>query len=318
MQSSKLHYENLFLKIGEKMRLGILVVYLVSTEDEKLLDIHLNQIHKNTKADYKIYANVNMLLPKFIQKLENNSNVKICKSNDYVGPNDGLRSTHELAFYAEKLIKESIKDGVSHVVIMHPDSFPIKVGWEKILAKYISKSTVMVSKLPEMSACFFFNRSFYLKYNPQLISTKVEIKSSIYKQFLKDIGGIDLLEPGMGYAFLIYKKKLQWKSLNRSNKGEDHYFYGSIFEDLIFHLGAASHENRGFYNYEEKRTKYHKIKVIGKFLPPVIKERIKTSILQSFIRPEIKVHQQSYLTVRKRLYADSDSYIEFLRNGSEK
>ena len=175
------------------MKLGIVVVYLINKEDGKILDIHLDQIAKNTVSDYTIYANVNMLLPEFKQKLKNNSNVKICNSNEYIGPIDGLRSTYELSYYAEKLIMEAISDGVTHVIIMHPDSFPIKVGWESILEKTISNSTVMVSKFPEMSACLFFSRSFYLNYNPKLISTKIEMESSIYKQFLKDIVAIDLL-----------------------------------------------------------------------------------------------------------------------------
>lgn len=297
------------------MKLGIVVVYLVSKTDEKMLDIHLDQIAKNTRENYTIYANVNMIIPKYIKKFENNSNIKICKSDDYIGPAEGLRATYELSFYAEKLIKNAIEDGVSHIIVMHPDSFPIKVGWENILAKMLSDSMIIVSKFPEMSACIFFNRSFYLKYNPKLISTKIEMESPIYDQFLKDLGALDLIEPGMGYAYEIYKQKLKWKFLNRSNKGEDHYHFGSIFEDLIFHLGATSHGHRGFYNYKEKRRILCIKKIVGKIFTPVIKEKIKTSILQSFIRPEIKTHQHYHSIVKERLYADPDGYIKFLRSG---
>jgi len=297
------------------MKLGIIVVYLVKEMDGKLLDIHFDQIAKNTKNDYTIYANVNMLLPKFRIVLENNNNIKICKSNDYVGPIDGLRSTHELTYYAEQLIKEAIDDGVTHIAIMHPDSFPIKVGWESILAKILSNSTVMVSKFPEMSVCVFFHKSFYLKFSPTLISTKNERGSLLYKRFLKNIGATDLLEPGMGYAYEIYKQKLKWKSLSRSNKGEDHYFFGSIFEDLIFHLGAASHGNRAFYNYKENRRFLGLKKIVGIIFNPVIKEKIKTSKMQTFLRPEIKIHQNYYSMVKEKLYADPDGYIEFLRSG---
>jgi len=299
------------------MKLGIIVVYLVSEPDEKLLDIHLDQIAKNTISDYTIYANVNLLLPKFHKILHNNSNIKICISDDYIGSFDGLRATHELSFYAEKLIKEAIKDGVSHVVVMHPDSFPIKAGWEHILANYISNSTVMVSKFPEMSACLFFDKNFYLKFNPKLISTKIEIKSLIYKQFLKNIRAVDLLEPGMGYAFETYKKKLKWKTLERSNADEDHYHFGSIFEDLIFHLGAASHSDRSFYKYEEKPRIPRIKKMIAKILPPGIKEKIKTSNLQTYLRPEIKTHQYYHSIIKEKLFADPDGYIEFLRTGIE-
>ena len=66
------------------MKLGIAVVYMVSERNERLLDLHLSQIEKNTTIPYTIYACVNHLLPQFLPKLEQNPRVTICPCEPYV------------------------------------------------------------------------------------------------------------------------------------------------------------------------------------------------------------------------------------------
>ena len=286
------------------MKLGILVVYLVSKENEKLLDIHFEHIEKNTTSEYTIYANVNMTSENVLSKF-NNPNIKIIENKDYIGANIGLRSTLELTHYAEPLIEYAISDGMTHIAMMHPDSFPVKEGWEAILAKQLTNNTVLISIFPAMSSIMFFHKNFYLKYNPRLLPLSKDMKTSMYKNFVKSINAENLLEPGMGYAYLAYKNNLKWKILKRSNNGEDHYHYGSIFEDLVFHLGAAEHEDRSFTGGKEKEFIPSIKKIFGKILSPVIKEKIKVSKFRAFLRPEIKTHQRSYVTVKERLYTDS-------------
>ena len=296
------------------MKLGIIVVYLVSPENEQLFDIHLKQIKKNTVSDYVIYANINMLSNNVLLKF-NKPNIKTIKNLNYIGPNEGLRSTFELSHYAEPLIEYAIRDGMTHIVMMHPDSFPVKEGWDQILARQLTSKTVLISIFPAMSASMFFHKKFYLKYHPRLLPSSKDIKTPSYKEFVKSINAENLLEPGMGYAYEIYKRKLKWEILARSNKGEDHYHFGSIFKDLVFHLGASEHKDRSFTNYQEQNFIPSIKRTFGKILSPIIKEKIKTSKLQEFLRPEIKMHQYYHSTVKESLYIDPEGYIEFLRRG---
>ena len=58
------------------MKLGIIVVYLVDEDNEKLLELHLKKIKENTTSPYTVYAGINMLLPQFVNKLKQYNFVK--------------------------------------------------------------------------------------------------------------------------------------------------------------------------------------------------------------------------------------------------
>lgn len=221
------------------MKLGIVVVYLVSENNEKLLEIHLEKIKENTASPFTVYAGTNMLLPQFVDKLKQYPFIKICDCTSYKGPNEERRGAKEHSHYLEQLIKIAIGDGVSHIVIMHPDSFPIKIGWEKYLAKKLSESCVLVSIFPAMSGYTFFNRDLYTKYHPRLLPNTQEELSTSWINFQKANQAINLVETGMGYGYKTYLEKLAWYRLKRTNKGEYHNHFGSIFEDIVFHLGSA-------------------------------------------------------------------------------
>ena len=51
------------------MKLGIVVVYLVFEDNERLLDIHLDFICRHTRCDFQIYGAAPRLIPAFKQKL---------------------------------------------------------------------------------------------------------------------------------------------------------------------------------------------------------------------------------------------------------
>ena len=298
------------------MKLGILVVYLVSDNNERLLEIHLNKIKECTTSPFTIYAGTNLLLPQFVDKLREYDFIKQCYCTDYNGPDENTRGTKEQSHYVEQLINAANKDKVSHLVIMHPDSFPIKVGWEKYLANKLSKSCVLVSNFPAMSACTFFSRDFYFKYRPRLLPSAQEELSESWINFQKANQTPHLVETGMGFAHLVTQKNLIWYKLNRSNRGEYHNYFGSIFEDVLFHLGSASeYQTRPMRGYV-KDSNFHNLKqVVADLLSFAIKEKIKNILPNEFLYPEEKKNKDDFFKIRKALLNETEKFLNFLING---
>ena len=97
---------------GEILELGIIVVYLVSEDDEKLLELHLDKIKENTTSSFTIYAAINMLHPQFVHKLKQHDFVKQITCDNYLGKNEDAREVKEHSYYLEQLIKIAIDDGM--------------------------------------------------------------------------------------------------------------------------------------------------------------------------------------------------------------
>jgi hypothetical protein len=216
------------------MKLGILNNYLADARDETLLDLHLNQIERHTKVPYTIYATVNRLLPQFRPKMEHHPKVKICEC-----PTVQLPASEDHAYYLEYLIQMAIEDGSTHIASLHMDSFPIRSDWAETLAGKLSESCVFAAPYyGAYTACLFFRPDFYLKYRPRFVLSEEERLSDKYKLFCKEFEHIP--HGGIGYLFKAYLEGLSWYPLAESNKGSARYgYFCSIYEDLVFHLGAV-------------------------------------------------------------------------------
>lgn len=309
------------------MKLGIVVVYLVSEENEKLLDLHLNQIERYTTVPYTVYGSINRLLTKFRQKLESNPKVKICEC-----PATHLRDVEEHSFYLEHLVRNAIEDSSSHIVTLHVDSFPICSGWAEELAGKLSESRVFAApSYGAYTACLFFKRDFYLKYRPSFFLSEAERASPKFKQFCEEFG--PLVHSGIGYLFRAYREGLSWHPLTESNKGNARYvFFSSIYDDCIFHLGpAVKSENESF-----KHTNLMRMRkwVYRHFWVPIVRvihhTRTQQRVLgkKRFIiirrplswcwrhigRPNFFV--PIFRDARQQLLEDPESYLNYLRTGN--
>ena len=300
------------------MKLGVIVVYLVNEDNDKLLDIHLKKIKVNTTSPFTIYAGTNMLLPQFVDKLKQYNFVKLCDCNNYEGPDEEGRGAKEHSHYLEQLIKTAIDDGVSHIAIMHPDSFPIKVGWEKYLENKLSKLYSLVSIFPQMSACTFFNRDFYIKYQPRLLPSTIEESQISWTNFQKANQATNLVEGGMGYGYKTYLENLGWYKLKRTNRGEYNCHLGSVFDDVIFHLGSASeYKNRPMSGYGKFKLYRYIRRLVAKTLPNTIKKKIQTILSKKVLYPEVEINRSDFLKSRNKLINDPEGYLYFLRSGKK-
>jgi hypothetical protein len=251
------------------MKVGIVVVYLVSEENEKLLDIHLSQIEEHTHTPYAIYASVNRLLPRFRQRLERSTKVKICEC-----PTTELRDREEHSFYLDYLVRHAVEDGVSHVVTLHVDSFPVRSDWIEVLTGKLSDSCVLVA-----------------------------IQES--------------------------KESVLPSTMLRSNQGEDHHIIGSVYDDLIFHLGAATrsmkHFRADFPKRRERKVRDASRRILKQLGNVVFTQRAYENVralvprrVVGYFVPQIGAHeanQNAYEYVRASLLEDPESYLAYLRTG---
>jgi hypothetical protein len=295
------------------MKLGIGVVYFVLPGDEKLLDLHLRYIEQCTRAPFTIYAAVNRLPERLTERLAANPSVRICP----VPPTED-RGSLENAYYLERLIAEAIAEGCTHIATFHVDSFPIRVGWEFELEQQTSSEYAFAAAVREESrfgkpttAGLFFPREFYTHYRPRLLLSRSDVRSRVGQTYAKKLW--NPRESGTGYGFVAFREELRWLPLRRTNRGEDHYYFGSIHGDVIFHLGASAHAGRLFPGAQE-RKRFQSIRRIARMgLPRPVRKLLRRLVPNRVLFPESALHQRAHSRVKQALLEDPAFYLDRLR-----
>jgi len=234
------------------MKLGIVVVYLVSEGFSPLLDLHLSRIARHMTVPYTIYASANRLHPQLYQRLKQDLHVKIIDC-----PTTPERGSEEHSYYLEHLIRAAVEDKASHIVTLHVDSFPIRTGWAEDLAALLSDTCALVTIEHVSTACLFFSREFYLKYDPHMMLTAEDRKSPLFSQYIKEHKPVQ--HSGTGYGFKAFSEGLSCCYLiedSYQKAGRDSLFdargvplvylelsnaysFAATYERMIFHLKGA-------------------------------------------------------------------------------
>lgn len=223
------------------MKLAIAAVYLaVDREDEKLLEIHLNQIEKNTPEPYTIYAAANRLPDHLRLLLARRPNVKVLDL-----PMTRLRLGYENSYYLELLLQAAVEEGATHLCTLHMDSFPVRPGWGGELARRLKGDCVLAAMERDpyrdakpLTAFMLFTREFYLTHRPVLMPSAATQQTAEYRRYAQLHPHIP--DSGAGYGFTIFREGLTWHPLVRTDRGPEGWGFG-IFGDLIFHLGGAQY-----------------------------------------------------------------------------
>ncbi len=257
------------------MKLGIVVVYLVAEEDEKLFVLHLKQIQKHTTVPYFIYAGANRLLPKFRAHLEQQPEVTICPlvPTDWVGD-------REHAFYLDQLVQTAIDDGATHIVTMHTDSFPIRDGWAEDLDARLGTAPFATVSYGPYTACLFFRREFYIKNQPRFRLADSERDSATYQQFAEKHQHIR--HAGVGYLYRAFENGLNWRLMPESNPGDA---FGAVYDRMIFHLqGNARLQtmSSGVRGLELKPDIAQLLQYVHRFIRNLVPKRVRQFLWQRF------------------------------------
>jgi hypothetical protein len=221
------------------MKLGILVVYLVAEEDERLLEIHLSQIEQTTSVPFRIYAAANRLLPRFREKIQRLPYLSICQI-----PTTTLRDSSEHSYYLDRLVQVAVDDGATCICTFHVDSFPVCAGWvEKITAEMRGNCVLAGAERDErmdskpVTEFMIFTREFYLAHRPAFLLTENEMASFEYQRYLASCP--HLSDSGVGYGFKVWSQGLSWFPLKPVGLDRERHIAGALYGNLIFHLGGT-------------------------------------------------------------------------------
>ena len=289
------------------MKLGIVVVYLVKPDDGSLLELHLSQIARNTTVPYRLYAATERLLPALVSRLREFPQACLCPCE----PTE-LRGARENTHYLEQLVRFALEDGVTHICALHPDSFPVRPGWAEAMVDLCAPDGAVCAiqrvenhDLKPQTCGLLFSSDWYLRYRPGFLLTAEQRASEQYKRYQAAVPHI--ADSGSGFGFSLWCAGLQWAPLNRSNRAQDHALLGSVYGDLIFHLGAASHE-RFTLNLDGRINRWTARTLRGFWDQG-------RHVLYGRAQEERR-NAAAYARIREALLRDPEGYLHYLRSGT--
>ncbi len=235
-------------------------------------------------------------------------------------------SRFEHSWYLEQLIENAIKDGVSHVAMLHVDSFPVRRGWDRELLSKLSDRCVLagVMRDPEvdrkpLTAGILFAREFYLKYQPRLLLAPEQVDSDDYRRFCVSCPHVN--DSGVGYGFKMFMEGLTWYPLVRTNLGGRHALFASVHGDLIFHLHATAYIERTrtpglmVRPYQRKGLIGAAARIARAVLPDKIRAKVRACIAPVLETRCEYMDLQTWEQERRRLFEDPEAYLTYLRTG---
>ena len=305
------------------MKLGIAVVYLVREGNERLLDLHLDSIRRHTGVPYAIYGSTNRLAPGVRDRLTERPEVRAIAV-----PDTELTKSEEHAFYLECLIAAALDDGVSHVAVFHVDSFPVRSEWAEETAAALSERRPFAAAVRDtrcddkpFTAFMLVRAEFLRERRPRFLLDGEERRSAAYRSYRRRLPHHP--DSGVGFGLLAYREGLEWLRLERSNRGEDHAHFGSIYGDTVFHLGAAAWRRKDFPGSRGPTgvldLRAHLGPALGRTLPAKARAWLKRVMSRAVpaldIEAKYAANEAAFEAVRQRLLADPEAYIDHLRFG---
>ncbi|MGD1146772.1 MAG: hypothetical protein ABR961_02330 [Thermoanaerobaculaceae bacterium] len=305
------------------MKLGIVVVYMVREGSERLLDLHLEYIRRHTPTPYTIYGCVTRLASPLRARLARDPAATLLDL-----PATKERKSEEHAHYLEQLISIALEDGATHVATLHVDSFPVRSGWFEDLARPLTPGCPFAAAVRDnrldrkpFTAGMLISRDFLRERRPRFLLSEAERASADYRRYRRRFRHHP--DSGVGYGFLAFREGLEWLPLERTNRGEDHCHFGSIYGDAFFHLGAAGWKRKDFPGSRGPTAALDVRARLSSRLARLLPDRVRIGIKRAVNRtvPALDIgrkyaaNERAFELVRTRLFADPDSYIRYLRFG---
>jgi len=233
--------------------LAILVVYYFEEPEAGLLDIHLERIRRHTRMPYRIYAAANRLPDELRTRLLSADDVTVCPI-----PETELRSSYEHAYYLGALARQAAAEGVDYLCTLDVDSFPVADHWAETLAERLDRRTPLAGILRRENgdrflihpSCIFMRADFFRTFQPGFLPGREDVGSLRFR-LLRMLMNSEW-DTGAGLNDVLWRHRLKWVRLLRSNINQDHYLMAGIYGGLIFHLGSGSRGDKWFRGDEDQ------------------------------------------------------------------
>jgi hypothetical protein len=303
------------------MKLGLAVVYLVREDSELLLRMHLDRIRRHTSVPYVIHG-APLRLPAAFHRHLQGTDVRV---HSLTPPQDVLSHVEHSALLTE-LLNRAVADGCTHVGTLHVDSFPVADGWAQTMAGRLSPQTPVAAVLEEKEgdtmarpnlAGMIALADYWRETRPWLVpSTEME-QTAEWTGFLRRHRQ-HVTHSGVGLGYCLERAGKTWSPLRRTNSRRRHPVLAGVYDDLIFHLGAATRPPNFFTNSEatEESAAMLLRRRVASWIRRLLPKRLRRSL--SPLRATVRLYDQRpreqneriFSEIRGELFNDPDRFLE--------
>lgn len=297
--------------------LGILVVYFLKDDrDLPLLRLHLERIARHTHVPYTLYAVANRVSHRARALIEAQPNVRICEV-----PPTNLRASREHGYYLDAILPIALADGVSHVCTLDVDSFPIADDWVDVIVRAAPPASGLAGVLRSENgdvalphpSCVLARREFFEEHRPTFSPDSDYTPE--FRAFLRATE--QAADTGIHLGYVLWRNRLPWGHLARTNVRNPHYLMAGIYADVVFHLGSAG--RAAVFRQDFTNSTLHRLTSPIERVPTMGPRTtaLRRSALRFFRRGvEFQViddNGHTYEALRGLLARDPDGLISYLR-----
>ena len=156
------------------------------------------------------------------------------------------------------LLVAAMKRRPRWICVMDPDAFPIAHGWFHYLSSRLVGLSAVASVFRRENDDTFLPHPSFMLFAAE-VWTQVPFSFSPSKVQLGGSGArhvayaMQFPDVGIELARYIAESRLNWLSLTRTNRRNEHFLLGGVYGDLVFHLGSLS-KNKRLYRGDRSRS----------------------------------------------------------------
>lgn len=223
-------------------KVGIACVYFVSEEETWVYELQQKLINKYSKNHkIKIYAAI-VKAPEYIQRFMEASPHFSIHDSQSEDPLPNRQHGENLSF----LVKKAFEDGCDVAITLDPDSFPCNASWISTMESKANAEGGICAVVREELGDFHLphpcgfcvTKTYYDKYGVNFYPKDAFFNSKLFLDFQESTG--QRTDTGIGVAVDLWKNRVAWSKLKRSNKNNIHDVMAGIYGDIIFHVGGAT------------------------------------------------------------------------------